>query len=79
MYPILKAEKLADKIYLMVVEAPRVARACEPGEFVIVKMGEEGERIPLTICDFDRQAGTITDRGSFYREDEHPQGWGCIP
>ena len=51
MYPILKAEKLADKIYLMVVEAPRVARACEPGEFVIVKMGEEGERIPLTICD----------------------------
>lgn len=49
MYPILKAEKLADKIYLMVVEAPRVARACEPGEFVIVKMGEEGERIPLTI------------------------------
>ena len=57
MYPILKAEKLADKIYLMVVEAPRVARACEPGEFVIVKMGEEGERIPLTICDFDRQAG----------------------
>ena len=45
MYPILKAEKLADKIYLMVVEAPRVARACEPGEFVIVKMGEEGERI----------------------------------
>ena len=38
MYPILKAEKLADKIYLMVVEAPRVARACEPGEFVIVKM-----------------------------------------
>lgn len=60
MYPILKAEKLADKIYLMVVEAPRVARACEPGEFVIVKMGEEGERIPLTICDFDRQTGTIT-------------------
>ena len=78
MYPILKAEKLADKIYLMVVEAPRVARACEPGEFVIVKMGEEGERIPLTICDFDRQ-DRIPDRGSFYREDEHPQGWGCIP
>lgn len=60
MYQILKADKLADKIYLMVVEAPRVARACEPGEFVIVKMDEEGERIPLTICDFDREAGTIT-------------------
>lgn len=60
MYQILRADKLADKIYLMVVEAPRVARACEPGEFVIVKMDEEGERIPLTICDFDREAGTIT-------------------
>lgn len=54
----------------------------EPGEFVIVKMGEEGERIPLTICDFDRQAGTITivfqTVGASSREDEHPQGWGCI-
>ncbi|MGI6054140.1 MAG: sulfide/dihydroorotate dehydrogenase-like FAD/NAD-binding protein [Clostridium sp.] len=60
MYQILKAEKLADKIYLMVVEAPRVARSCEPGEFVIVKMDEEGERIPLTICDFDREKGTVT-------------------
>ena len=49
MYKIVKAEQLADKIYLMDVEAPRVARACEPGEFVIVKMDEVGERIPLTI------------------------------
>ena len=60
MYRILKAEKLADKIYLMNVEAPRVARHCEPGQFVIVKMDEKGERIPLTICDYDREAGTIT-------------------
>ena len=60
MYQILKAEKLADKIYLMVVEAPRVARSCEPGEFVIVKMDEEGERVPLTICDYDREKGTVT-------------------
>lgn len=60
MYQILKSEKLADKIYLMVVEAPRVARSCQPGEFVIVKMDEEGERIPLTICDYDREKGTIT-------------------
>ena len=57
MYQILKAEKLADKIYLMDVKAPRVACACEPGEFVIVKMDEEGERIPLTICDFNREDG----------------------
>lgn len=60
MYKILKAEKLADKIYLMDVEAPRVAKHCEPGQFVIVKMDDKGERIPLTICDYDREAGTIT-------------------
>ena len=60
MYKITKAEKLADKIYLMDVEAPRVARACQPGEFVIVKIDEAGERIPLTICDFDREKGTVT-------------------
>ena len=60
MYPILKAEQLADKIHLMVVKAPRVAKNCLPGEFVIVKMDEKGERIPLTICDYDREEGTIT-------------------
>lgn len=60
MYKIVKAEKLADKIFLMDVEAPRVAKSCQPGEFVIVKMDEKGERIPLTICDFDRNAGTVT-------------------
>lgn len=60
MYKILKAEELADKIYLMDVEAPRVAKHCEPGQFVIVKMDEKGERIPLTICDYDREAGTVT-------------------
>ena len=60
MYKIVKSEKLADKIYLMDVEAPRVAKHCEPGQFVIVKLDEKGERIPLTICDYDREAGTIT-------------------
>ena len=60
MYKIVNAECLADKIYLMDVEAPRVARACQPGEFVIVKMDEVGERIPLTICDFDREKGLVT-------------------
>ena len=44
----------------MDVEAPRVASACQPGEFVIVKMDEVGERIPLTICDFDREKGLVT-------------------
>lgn len=60
MYKIVKQEKLADKIFLMDVEAPRVAKSCMPGEFVIVKMDDKGERIPLTICDFNREAGTVT-------------------
>ena len=60
MYPILKAEQLADKIHLMVVKAPRVAKNCLPGEFVIAKMDEKGERSPLTICDYNREEGTIT-------------------
>lgn len=60
MYQILKAQKLADKIVLMDVYAPRIAANCQPGQFVIVKMGENGERIPLTICDYNRVEGTIT-------------------
>ena len=60
MYKIIKAEKLANQIYLMDVEAPRVAGSCLPGEFLIVKTDEVGERIPLTICDYDRTAGTVT-------------------
>ena len=60
MYKIVNAECLADKIYLMDVEAPRVARACQPGEFVIVKIDEVGESIPLTICYFDREKGLVT-------------------
>ena len=60
MYQIVKAEKLADKIFLMEIEAPRVARACQPGQFLIVKMDEVGERIPLTICDYNREKGTVT-------------------
>ncbi|MCI8447768.1 MAG: sulfide/dihydroorotate dehydrogenase-like FAD/NAD-binding protein [Eubacterium sp.] len=60
MFPIVKKELLADKIYLMVVKAPRVAKSCLPGQFVIVKMDEEGERIPLTICDYDRNEGTVS-------------------
>lgn len=60
MYKILKACNLASNIFLMEVEAKRVAAACEPGQFVIVKMDEKGERIPLTICDYDREKGTVT-------------------
>ncbi|MBP3326732.1 MAG: sulfide/dihydroorotate dehydrogenase-like FAD/NAD-binding protein [Coprococcus sp.] len=60
MYNILKVESLTDSIYLMDVEAPRVAKTCLPGQFVIVRDSEDGERIPLTICDYSREKGTIT-------------------
>lgn len=60
MYKIVKKQELTTNIYLMEVEAKRVAKSCEPGQFVIVRMDSEGERIPLTICDYDREKGTIT-------------------
>lgn len=60
MYKILEARELTTNIYLMEVEAKRVAKSCMPGQFVIVRMDEEGERIPLTICDYNREKGTIT-------------------
>jgi ferredoxin--NADP+ reductase len=60
MYKILEKQALSDVTKLMVVEAPQVARKAKPGQFVIVRVDEPGERIPLTIADFDRDAGTIT-------------------
>ncbi len=60
MYKILQAEELTTNIYVMIVEAKRVAKSCQPGQFIIVRMDEDGERIPLTICDYDREKGTIT-------------------
>jgi len=60
MYTIQKAEELAHNIYLMDVVAPRIAKHCKPGQFIIAKIDEKGERIPLTICDYDSKKGTIT-------------------
>lgn len=60
MYEITKVEHLVDKDWLMVVKAPFVAMKCEPGQFMIAKLGELGERIPFTIADYDREAETIT-------------------
>ena len=60
MYKIVKKEMLNPTIILMDVEAPRVAKSCKPGQFVIVRMDDEGERIPLTICDYNRETGIIT-------------------
>ncbi|MBC2579934.1 sulfide/dihydroorotate dehydrogenase-like FAD/NAD-binding protein [Clostridium sp. DJ247] len=60
MYKILAKRILAPNIFLMDIEAPRVAKSCVPGQFIIVKMDEKGERIPLTICDYDGAKGTVT-------------------
>jgi ferredoxin--NADP+ reductase len=60
MYPVIYKEVLSEQVKLVVVEAPRVASKAQPGQFVLVKLDETGERIPLTIADFDPQLGTIT-------------------
>ncbi len=57
---IVKKRKLTDNIYLMDIEAPRVAKASKPGQFVIVKNDEKGERVPLTVADYDVEKGTVT-------------------
>ena len=59
MFKILKKEYLAPTICLMDIEAPRIARHALPGQFVIVRVDEGGERIPLTICDYDAEKGTV--------------------
>jgi len=60
MFKIVKKEQLADKIYLMDIEAPLIAESCLPGQFIITKVDDVAERIPLTICDYDKASGTIT-------------------
>ncbi|MDR2813533.1 MAG: sulfide/dihydroorotate dehydrogenase-like FAD/NAD-binding protein [Prevotellaceae bacterium] len=60
MFEIVKKQLLAKDIYLMDVAAPRVAKSAQPGQFVIVRVGEKGERIPLTICDYSAGRGTVT-------------------
>ena len=59
MYKILSKSYLTDNIIRMEVEAKRTADRCLPGQFVIVRGSSDGERIPLTICDYDREKGTI--------------------
>lgn len=60
MYKVVSKKLLAPAIYLMDIEAPRVAKSSKPGQFIIVKLDEKGERIPLTICDYDSIKGTVT-------------------
>ncbi|HIR72141.1 MAG TPA: sulfide/dihydroorotate dehydrogenase-like FAD/NAD-binding protein [Candidatus Coprenecus pullicola] len=60
MYKILKKKFLTPAICLMDVEAPRIAHSARPGQFLIVRAGEKSERIPLTICDYDTEKGSVT-------------------
>ena len=60
MFEIVSKRVLAPNIVEMKIHAPRVAKAAQPGQFIILRTDELGERIPLTICDYDREAGTIT-------------------
>lgn len=60
MYKILSKEMLTPTICRMIVEAPRLAASANPGQFLIVRAAENGERIPLTISDYDKQKGTVT-------------------
>ena len=93
MYEIVKKEQLSDAIVLMEVKAERVAKSCLPGQFVIVKIDEKGERIPLTICDYSREKATVTivfqvvgvstkrmaglEAGDFFRDFVGPLGKSC--
>ncbi|MDW7728018.1 MAG: sulfide/dihydroorotate dehydrogenase-like FAD/NAD-binding protein [Candidatus Methanoperedens sp.] len=59
-FKILKKEELVQDIHIMDISAPRIASKAQPGQFMILRIDEKGERIPLTIADFDRDKGTIT-------------------
>ena len=59
MFRILKKEELSPNVYAMEIDAPRVAKKAEPGQFIVLRVNEEGERIPLTIANFDRETGRI--------------------
>jgi len=60
MYEIVKREDFSDVTFLLEVKHPMMAKAANPGQFIIIRLDEDGERIPLTIADYDRDAGTIT-------------------
>lgn len=60
MYKIVNKRVLNETVMLMDIDAPFIAKKAEPGQFIILRVDEEGERIPLTIADFDREKGTVT-------------------
>ena len=60
MYKIAEKKDLAENIFLMNIEAPRVAKSAKPGQFVIIRNDENGERVPLTVCDTNTDKGKVT-------------------
>ena len=60
MFKILKKQELNPTVTLMEIEAPLIAKKAEPGQFIILRVDADGERIPLTIADYDREKGTVT-------------------
>ncbi len=60
MFQIVRREQFSDQTFLWEIDAPDVARAAQPGHFVMLRLDESGERIPLTVADFDRERGTVT-------------------
>jgi len=60
MHKILRKQSLSDVVKLYEIDAPRVAKKAQPGQFVIIRLNETGERVPLTIADFSRENGSIT-------------------
>lgn len=90
MYQIVVKKELAKNIYFMNVKAPRIAKAAKPGQFIIAKIDKKGERIPLTICNYNEMEGTITivfqvvgestrkmsllDEGDYFRDFVGPLG-----
>jgi ferredoxin--NADP+ reductase len=60
LYKILKKQTLNEQVKLMVIDAPLIAKKAQAGQFIILRVDDKGERIPLTIADYDREAGTIT-------------------
>ncbi len=60
MFRIIKKKELNEQVALLEVDAPLIAKKAEPGQFIILRIDDDGERIPLTIADFDRERGTVT-------------------
>ena len=60
MYKIVRKRALNDSVTLMEVQAPHIAKKAKAGQFIIFRVDEQGERVPLPIADYDREAGTVT-------------------